>query len=183
MNKVEKETLYELYVIRGKPMHEISEELDIAIGTVYNYLVKYGIPRKNKKESFTMKGRKLTKEQCMAISRRNTGKVLSKETKQKISESNKKGGIGHKKKRRDGYIAVYFPDHPKSNKDGYVMEHVLVAECLAGRHINENEVVHHINEKRDDNRRENLKIMTKSEHMSYHSAKRHMKKKGGMTYQ
>ena len=30
-----------------------------------------------------------------------------------MSESKIKGGIGHKKKRTDGYIAVYFPDHPQ----------------------------------------------------------------------
>lgn len=43
MNKVSKEVLYELYVIRGKPMHEIAKDLNIAVGTVYNYLNKYEI--------------------------------------------------------------------------------------------------------------------------------------------
>lgn len=43
-----------------------------------------------------------------------------------MSEAQKKGGIGHKKLHTDGYLYIYFPDHPKSSKDGYIMEHVLV---------------------------------------------------------
>ena len=84
-----------------------------------------------------------------------------------------KGGIGHKKKRKDGYVYVYFPDHPKSNKDGYIMEHVLVMECIIGRHISEDEVVHHINHIRYDNRSVNLQLMTKKDHMRMHTLERH----------
>ena len=87
------------------------------------------------------------------------------------------GGIGHKKKRTDGYVAVYFPDHPNSNNSGYIMEHVLVMECLIGRHLRADECVHHINENKADNRGANLKLMTKKEHMSYHMKKRHEDKK------
>ncbi len=36
MNKVSRETLYDLYIIRGKPMHEVAKELGIAVGTVYS---------------------------------------------------------------------------------------------------------------------------------------------------
>lgn len=89
-----------------------------------------------------------------------------------MSESDKVGGIGHKKKRKDGYVYIYFPDHPKSTKDGYIMEHDLIMECLIGRHLKNNEVVHHKNKVRDDNRKENLQLMTKSEHASFHSKER-----------
>ena len=99
-----------------------------------------------------------------------------------MSESAKNGGIGHKKKRCDGYIAVYFPDHPNSTKDGYIMEHDLVMECLIGRHLKSDEVVHHINRVRDDNRKENLQLMTIKEHASFHMKERYELKKGGMTY-
>jgi transposase len=182
MNKVDKDILYDLYVIRGKPMHQIAKELDIAVGSVYNYLCKYDIPRRNQKETFTMKGRKLTPEHCEIISKIHKGKVLSKETRRKISETNKQGGIGHKKTRSDGYIAIYFPDHPKSNKDGYVMEHDLIMECIIGRHLLEDEVVHHKNHIRNDNRKENLELMTFKEHAALHMRERHEIKKGGMTY-
>jgi len=172
MNKVDKETLYELYVIRGKPMHLIAKELGIAIGTVYNYLRKYEIPTRDQKSTFTMKGRKLTKEQCERISKRNRGRIVSDETRKRMSESTKKGGIGHKKNRTDGYVYIYFPDHPKSNSDGYIMEHDLIMECFIGRHLKENEIVHHKNKIRNDNRIENLEIMDFREHARMHSKER-----------
>ena len=52
MNKVSRDTLYELYIIRGKPMHEIAKELGIAVGTVYNYLNKYEIQTRDKGQAF-----------------------------------------------------------------------------------------------------------------------------------
>lgn len=53
-------------------------------------------------------------------------------------------------------------------------------ECYIGRWLKEKEVVHHINHKRDDNRIENLQLMTTSEHARLHMLER---KKGVMTYQ
>ena len=53
MNKVSKEVLYELYVIRGKPMYEIASILHIGVGTVYNYMKKYGIQSRSKKKCLT----------------------------------------------------------------------------------------------------------------------------------
>lgn len=183
MNKVDKQTLWEMYVINKKTMRQISSELGVAIGTVHKYLKKYNIPTRNQKETFTMKGRKLSEIECERISKLHKGKIISKETREKMSKAKKKGGIGHKKKRNDGYKAIYFPDHPKSTTDGYIMEHVLVMECLIGRYLKDDEVVHHINGKRDDNRKENLQLMTFKEHARFHMKKRYLEKKGGMTYQ
>jgi len=87
-------------------------------------------------------------------------------------------GIGHKKKRADGYIALYYPKYPSSNKDGYVMEHVYVMEQHLGRSLTNDEIVHHKNFDRADNRIENLQVMSLSEHMSYHSTIRWNKKRG-----
>ena len=75
-------------------------------------------------------------------------------------------------------IAVYSPKHPGSNLEGYVMEHRLIMEESIGRYLTDGEVVHHINKKRNDNRIENLKLMTVSEHMSYHMSERHKNRKG-----
>lgn len=80
---------------------------------------------------------------------------------------------GHEKKRKDGYVRVYAPDHPHASKDGYVMKHVLVMERELGRLLKENEVVHHKNRIRDDNRVENLEVMDFRDHISMHNRQRH----------
>lgn len=178
MNKgiPEKSVLECMYIKRKMPMHRIAKELNMSVGKIYNFIKKYEIPTRNQKDVFTMRGRKLSDEHRAIISAAHIGKSLSEETKKKISDSHKKGGIGAKKLRCDGYVGIYFPDHPKSSKDGYIMEHILVMESLIGRHLCDNEVVHHINKQKTDNRKENLVLMTKSEHMSLHSKERWEKK-------
>lgn len=182
MNQVSETELYNLYALQGLSMKKVAQQLDIAAGTVYNYLKKYGIPTRDNKSTFTMKGRRLSQAQRRKISERMRGKCVTLETRRRMSEAKKIHGIGHKKKRTDGYVAVYYPDHEKSTKDGYVMEHILVMEKAIGRHLTDKECVHHLNGIRNDNRLENLKLMTKSEHTSHHNRERWAKKKGGMTY-
>lgn len=174
MNKVllDEAVLRHLYCDENKSMYQISKELKVSIGSVYNYCKKYEIKTKNQKESFNFKNRKHSDVSKAIISRKNKGKIVSQETKEKQSKAKKIGGIGHKKERADGYITIYFPDHPRSTEEGYILEHILVMECFIGRHLKDDEVVHHVNFKKSDNRIENLMLMTKSEHMSYHSKKR-----------
>ena len=83
-----------------------------------------------------------------------------------MNHYNWKGGRGYVL----GYIRVRCDGHPRALKrGGYVYEHILVMEKHLGRHVNRNEVVHHINGVKDDNRIENLKLMTKSEHQIHHN--------------
>ena len=108
-------------------------------------------------------------------------KKLSEETKLKLSIAKTTKGVGHKKTRKDGYNYIYFPDHPKSTKDGYIMEHDLIMECYIGRWLKPDEVVHHKNKIRNDNRIENLELMTFKEHARLHLLERY-KEKEMMTY-
>ena len=58
--------------------------------------------------------------------------------------------------------------HPRADQFGYVMEHIVVAENQIGRFIGCDEVVHHINGIKDDNRIENLQVMERGEHTILH---------------
>lgn len=71
-----------------------------------------------------------------------------------------------------GYVLVKQDGHPRAKKHGgYVREHILVMESIIGRHLEPDEVVHHINGIKNDNRPENLMVMTKAEHTAHHHRK------------
>ena len=73
----------------------------------------------------------------------------------------------------DGYVMIHKPDHPFANNKGYVFEHRLVMEQKIGRVLQPQEVVHHVNEIRDDNRPDNLEL--------YSDHKQHMIDHYGLT--
>jgi hypothetical protein len=61
------------------------------------------------------------------------------------------------------------PDHPRADGKGYIPEHQVVACDARGYDLEPGETVHHINGVKDDNRPENLRILTMSEHQLAHS--------------
>jgi len=68
-----------------------------------------------------------------------------------------RGGKGSYK--MSGYTMKLAPYHPSANSRGYVAEHRLIMENKLERWLNKDEVIHHINGKRDDNRIENLQLV------------------------
>lgn len=43
---IDRDTLYRLYVEEGKSINDVVRITDCSMGTVWNYLVEYGIPRR-----------------------------------------------------------------------------------------------------------------------------------------
>lgn len=171
MNKVPNKSDIENLYGKGATISEVAKELGFSAGCIHKYMCLYEIQRRSRlsypKKPYPESARK-------RISEAHKGKTVSEETRKRMAVSKKKGGVGHKKIRVDGYIAIYFPDHPKANKDGYIMEHILVMECALGRWIAEDEVVHHKNHDRSDNRLENLEVMKRTDHMALHTKERHL---------
>lgn len=143
----------------------------VSAGKMYYSLCEVGC-------KFTRKRRKPVSDAERANrSRAQKGKVISEKQRRQISENNScnfngLNGYGHTKKQNGGYVLAYAPKHPHAHKDGYLMLHTVIMERAIGRYLKENEVVHHINHDRQDNRLENLRLMDKKEHMRMHMKER-----------
>jgi Zn-finger nucleic acid-binding protein len=70
------------------------------------------------------------------------------------------------RKMSEGYVWVW------TEKTGYIQEHRLVMQRHLGRPLTDDEIVHHHNRDRTDNRLENLQVMTREEHSAEHLEER-----------
>ena len=183
-NGIDETTLAEWHLCFDMTFKQIAEKIKCSVGTVHNLFTKYGLLRKRTSKT----GWKQTNDAKKKISEKQKGKVVSQNTRDKISKKARerfdngfhgslwKGGLKH---RHDGYVAVWNPKHPFS-KNGYVMEHRLVMEKHLGRYLKPEEVVHHKNRIKNDNRIENLQLFeNSSEHQRFHALYTRKRNKGG----
>jgi len=88
------------------------------------------------------------------------------------SKSNSGANSGNFKNYRivnsEGYVLIKKPNYPYTQKSGYIPEHKYKTEKKIGRPLKENEIVHHKNGDKTDNRLENLELMTRKQHVKHH---------------
>lgn len=75
---------------------------------------------------------------------------------------------GGRKINRKGHVLILKKEHPLADRNGYVLEHRYVMCEYLGRILSTDEIVHHKNGIKTDNRIENLEIMTNAEHTILH---------------
>lgn len=169
MADVTKEQLEEMYNQQRLSSIKIAKLLNCSKRTVLRRLKQYGIKRRTIGQA--LKNRIMPEDVKKKISKR------MKQIQQKENHSCWKGG---RFKCSNGYILVRADGHPFSDRKGYVKEHRLTMEKHIGRFLKPEEIVHHKNGKRDDNRIENLELL---ESLSDH-AKTHNKpgKQGFISY-
>lgn len=73
----------------------------------------------------------------------------------------------------NGYRFTYMPKHPRAKKSfilrGYIQEHIAVMEASIGRSLRENEIVHHLDLNKANNKISNLLLIESSQHNKIHS--------------
>lgn len=159
------------YLVDELTTSEIAEECKCNRKNISYWLNKFEIP--------TRKSHEESKRTLLKMSEANKGRVpYNKGVRGKdlpYFNSIKRGEDspmwkGGRMTTSSGYIFIMNKDHPHSNKDGYVLEHRLVMENIIGRYLTKDEVVHHRNKIRDDNKERNLFLFpSNSAHTSYHN--------------
>lgn len=66
------------------------------------------------------------------------------------------------------YNYAVVPEHPNSTINGYVLEHRVVMENYLGRLLDDDEVVHHVDDNKKHNDIENIELCLKGVHERYH---------------
>lgn len=73
----------------------------------------------------------------------------------------------------NGYKIVYDPKNPRamtnSNWKGWVYEHIKIAGIFLKRPLRKDEVVHHLDGDRSNNRTDNLLVLLRSQHVKLHN--------------
>jgi hypothetical protein len=158
----------------GKSVKDVGKMFGLSTGKAFYELRDAGCQFRKKG---VPEGWHPTSESIAKIVSKTKGQKRSAETKARMSEAKKSkyngmNGYGHTKVHNTGYILAYAPLHPFANSCGYVMLHRLLVERKIGRYLSQDEVVHHKNKIRNDNRLENLVVMDRSAHMSMHMVER-----------
>lgn len=141
------EDLYNNYIIQEMSRSEIGRLYNISSAKVKTALAHYGIQIRNIKEQANTERNK---------KRASTEQIGKRKINHKYSVLKK------------GYVKIYMPDHPEADKNGRILEHRYVMECILGRPLLKEEDVHHIDGTRNNNEPDNLQAMNHRDHAMLH---------------
>lgn len=122
---------------------EIARKLGVTQGAVHYRLIEHNIPRRGHDDSIRLHRKKLNW----------------------YGENNPRW-TGGRHFNHNGYVMIRDTKHHRSQKRGYVLEHILVWEKHHGEKIPEGFIIHHVNGIPSDNRPENLLAMPNKKHIN-----------------
>jgi len=149
--------LYQKYILDGYSACDIAKLCEASFSEIYYWLDKLDIKVRTRGEAQSLHYQK------------------NPEFKRGKNNPKWRGG---RRLSGDGYVRIYRPSHPYATQEGYVLEHRLIMEKCLGRFLKPNEIAHHINGIKDDNRIENLQLMGIISHRKFHINKRERDKNG-----
>ena len=83
---------------------------------------------------------------------------------------NKSGSVRYYTK--EAFKQIYVPNSIEARDNGYAPEHRIISSRKPGRDLRDDEVVHHRDGNKRNNRPRNLQVMTRSEHRRTHHKKK-----------
>lgn len=168
-----KEQLIDAYNEHGS-LNKVAKEFSVSKKLVLNYMKRYKIETNKQFRLLDIIKDEFYK---LVIEGKTSAELSKKYGVSNVSILNYASRLGIKvidnyhrgyKIKDSGYVLIRKVDHPQSDKSGYVPEHRLVVEKQIGRYLRKDELIHHKNRIVDDNRIENLQIVTSKEHNHIH---------------
>jgi len=159
--KIDESKIVKMY-LAGESALTIEKKTKVSYKTVYRILERNGVGRRDNSEKTInafLKGR-MKHSKLPEIARKNW-----------LGNNNPRfKNVGSKRFSHE-YILI-------KTLHGWVNEERDIASKCLNRPLSMNETIHHINGKKDDNRPENLYLMTRAEHKAWHVLDNLRKKSG-----
>ena len=154
---MEKITLNETKIceeyIKGDSALTLEIKYGVSYKTIYRILERNGVKRRADKEK-SLNALKQGRSSNSELQRLSAGQRFR-------SKKNPRWKPVGSTRLSHGYVIV-------KTRYGWSREHVLIAEKAIGRKLKKWEIVHHINGVKDDNRPNNLYLMTSTQHKALH---------------